>query len=178
MSNSKTPAKVLAELNRQLNQELGAAHNYRALALWCDDKNLKGFARYFAKQSREELVHADKISAHLLDRDEQPELGALPAPKQAFKSLREVAAHAQSMEQANTKGINEVYEASLASKDYPAQVLMQWFINEQVEEEAWCIEMVQRVEAASCAGGLSDLDRHIERYLEEDGATSSESKAA
>jgi ferritin len=43
---------------------------------------------------------------------------------------------------------------------------MQWFINEQVEEEAWCLEMVQRVERATCAGGLSDLDRHIERYLE------------
>ena len=70
------------------------------------------------------------------------------------------------MERTNTEGINAVYEAALAAKDYPAQVLMHWFINEQVEEEAWCLEMVERVQAASCAGGLSDLDRHIERYLE------------
>ena len=59
------------------------------------------------------------------------------------------------------------YDAAVAAKDYPAQVLMQWFINEQVEEEAWCMEMVERVQAATCAGGTSDLDRHIERYLED-----------
>jgi hypothetical protein len=45
---------------------------------------------------------------------------------------------------------------------------MHWFINEQVEEEAWCLEMVERVQAATCAGGFSDLDRHIERYLADD----------
>jgi len=44
-------------------------------------------------------------------------------------------------------------------------VLLHWFINEQVEEEAWAAEMVDRVQAATCAGSVSDLDRHIERYL-------------
>jgi ferritin len=44
---------------------------------------------------------------------------------------------------------------------------MQWFIKEQVEEEAWSLEMVERVQAATCAGGYSDLDRHVERYLED-----------
>jgi len=50
--------------------------------------------------------------------------------------------------------------------DYPAQVLMHWCINEQVEEEDWSTEMVERVQATTCAGSVSDLDRHIERYLE------------
>ena len=49
-------------------------------------------------------------------------------------------------------------------------MLMQWYITEQVEEEAWTLEMLERVEAASCAGGMSDLDRHIERYLESEKA--------
>jgi ferritin len=168
MQTTKIPAKVLAELSRQLNQELSAAHNYRAVSLWCEDQNLKGFARYFAKQVTEEEAHAGKIAAHLIDRDVLPELTAIGAPKHNFKSLLEVAQHVQSLEVNNTQGINAVYEAALAVKDYPAQVLMQWFINEQVEEEAWSLEIVQRVEAASCAGGLSDLDRHIERYLEAD----------
>jgi ferritin len=96
-----------------------------------------------------------------------PETGAISAPKSHFKSLLEVAQHAQAMEQANTQGVNAVYEAALAAKDYPAQVLMHWFINEQVEEEEWSTEMVERAQSANCAGGLSDLDRHIERYLEE-----------
>ncbi|HEV2211337.1 MAG TPA: ferritin [Verrucomicrobiae bacterium] len=163
---NKIPAKVVSELNRQLNQELSAAHHYRALSLWCADQNLKGFARYFAKQIDEEQQHADKFSKHLIDRGALPELAAIPAPKCEFKSLLEVAQTAQGMERNNTQGINSVYEAALATKDYASQVLMQWFINEQVEEEAWCLEMVERVQAASCAGGLSDLDRHIERYLE------------
>jgi len=166
MAESKIAPKVLAELNRQLNCELAAAHAYQALSLWCADGNLTGFASYFAKQAAEEREHAEKIINHLLDRDSRPKLDAIAAPKQNFKSLLEIAQHAQAMEQANTQGINAVYEAAVAAKDYPAQVLMHWFINEQVEEEAWCIEMVERVQAATCAGGLSDLDRHIERYLE------------
>jgi ferritin len=168
MHPSKIPAKVLTELNRQFNQELGAAHSYRALSIWCETQNLTGFAGYFAKQAAEEHVHAGKISAHIIDRDVMPKTTAIAAPKNDFKSLLEVARHAQTMEQANTQGINSVYEAALGAKDYPAQVLMQWFITEQVEEEAWCFEMVERVQAATCAGGLSDLDRHIERYLTDD----------
>jgi ferritin len=168
---NKIPAKVHAELNRQFNQELSAAHSYRALSLWCDDQNLKGFARYFAKQAGEELMHAGRMTTHLIDRGELPETTAIAAPKCNFKSLLEVAQHAQAMELDNTKGIHSVYEAALAAKDYPAQVFMQWFVNEQVEEEAWCLEMVERVERASCAGGLSDLDRHIERYLEDEVKT-------
>ena len=69
----------------------------------------------------------------------------------ACASGKEVAQHAERMEQANTQGINAVYEAALAAKDYPAQVLMHWFINEQVEEEAWTAEMVERVRGATCA---------------------------
>jgi len=169
MATPKIQPTVLAELNRQLNQELSAARSYLALSLWCLDQNLKGFASFFAKQNTEEQSHAAKISMHLVDRNVLPELAALSAPKQHFKSLLEAAQHAQAMEIANTQGINSVYEVALATKDYPAQVLMQWFINEQVEEEAWSTEMVERVQAASCAGSLSDLDRHIERYLESDG---------
>ena len=165
---SKIPDKVLSELNRQLNQEFSAAHSYRALSLWCDDQNLKGFARYFARQASEEQVHAARMTSHLIDRGTLPQLTAISAPKTSFDSLVEVARHAQTMEQGNTQGINAVYEAALAAQDYPAQVLMQEFIKEQVEEEAWCLEMVERVQAANCAGGLSDLDRHIERYLEEE----------
>jgi len=170
MTNSRVPEKVVAELNRQLNHELSAAQGYRALSIWCADQNLQGFAAYFTKQSSEEQEHAAKMMTHLLDRRIRPELTAINVPRQNFKSLLEVAQQAQAMEIANTQGVNVVYEAALAAKDYPAQVLMHWFINEQVEEEAWSTEMVERVQAASCAGSLSDLDRHIERLLGGDKA--------
>ena len=168
MNPSKIPAKVLAELNRQFNQELDAAHSYRALSIWCETQNLTGFAGYFAKQVAEEQVHARKMITHIIDRGAMPKTTAIAAPKYDFKSLLEAARHAQAMERANTQGVNSVYEAALGARDYPAQVLMHWFITEQVEEEAWCYEMVERVQAATCAGSLSDLDRHIERYLADD----------
>jgi ferritin len=168
MRKLKVPAKVLAELNRQFNYELGAAQSYRALALWCTEQNLKGFAAFFSQQANEEQEHAEKIAKHLLDRGALPEMTAIPAPKLNFEGLLEVAKHAQSLEQNNTQGINTVYETAVAAKDYPAQVLMQWFINEQVEEEAWADEMVERVEAATCSGALMDLDRHIVKLLKGD----------
>jgi ferritin len=102
---------------------------------------------------------------HILDRGLAPELAAIAAPKPKFDSLLEVAEQAQTMEQANTAGINQAYEAAVAAKDYPAQVLLHWFIKEQVEEEAWAAEMVDRVQGATCAGSFLDLDRHVEKLL-------------
>ena len=160
---------VVQEMNRQLNHELSAAHAYQALSLWCAIRNFTGFAAFFAKQAEEEREHAEKIIDHLIDRGATPELATLPAPKGDQSALLDVALQAEAMEEANTRGINAVYEAALAAKDYPVQVLMHWFINEQVEEEAWCAEMVDRVKSASCAGSLSDLDRHIVQLLAGDG---------
>ena len=168
MAKTKIPSKTLTELNRQINCELTAAQAYLAMSVWCGSRNLKGFAAFFSKQAGEEREHAEKITKHILDRGVAPELGAITAPKQNFESLLEVVEQAQAMEQANTRGINAVYEAAVATKDYPAQVLMHWFIKEQVEEEAWAAKLVDRVEAATCAGSLMDLDRHLEKLLGND----------
>ena len=157
---------VLAEIQRQLNHELSAAHAYLALAQWCAHENLKGFARFFDKQAGEEREHAQKFMDHLLDRGAGPELLAIPAPRTQFKNVLEVAQHARQMEQVNTAGIHQAYEAALKEKDYPAQVALQWFISEQVEEEAWCDELVARAETANCAGAAMSLDRHLDKILE------------
>ena len=160
---------LLTELQRQLNHELGAAHAYTALAVWCFDQNLKGFARYFYKQSAEERQHAQRFIDHLQDRGAIPILSAIEAPRTSFNSLVDIARHARDMEQANTRGITQAYEVALTAKDYAAQVMLQWFINEQVEEEAWTDEMVSRAEASATPGGMQALDRHLERYLADRG---------
>jgi ferritin len=163
------PATVVTELQRQLNHELTAAHAYTALAVWSFDRNLKGFARFFYKQSGEERAHAQKFMDHLLDRGVVPEMAALPAPRTKFKGLVDVARHAQSMERENTAGIQRAFEVAVKQKDYASQVLLHWYINEQVEEEAWCDEMVARAESSTTPGGMQALDRHIERYLADRG---------
>ncbi|MGA2018116.1 MAG: ferritin-like domain-containing protein [Opitutaceae bacterium] len=159
MSKLKIPQKVVDELNRQFNQELSAAHSYLALSVWCDVRNLKGFGKYFVKQAGEEgaAVGAGEQRHVPRQRDQHHlcRLGQRPCRRRA-------------LDPGNTLGVNAVFEAAVAAKDGPAQVLMHWFISEQVEEEDWSTEMVERVQAASCSGGMSDLDRHIERYLSEE----------
>ena len=163
---SIVPAPVVTELQRQFNYEFAAAHAYQALSLWCAAHNFNGFAEFFSKQTSEEREHAEKLYKHLLDRGVTPVLTAVPAPKQEFANLAQVAAHALQMEQANTKGINAVYEAAVAAKDYPAQILMQWFISEQVEEEAWCAKFPHGRPPLTSPAPLADPARHIIKYLE------------
>ena len=160
---------VVTELQRQVSAELENAHRYLALAVWCHDQNLKGFARYFSKQAAEERGHAQKFMEHLLDRGVMPRLTALPAPKVDYKDLAEVAETAQKLEQETTAEIYACYKAALKDEDPAAQILLQWFISEQVEEENWTDEMVARVDRASCAGAMEELDRHIEKHLDEEG---------
>lgn len=159
---------VEQELQRQFNYELSAAHAYLGMALWCEHENYPGFAGFFFKQEQEEREHARRIMRHLRDRDILPVVTEVKAPRTAYGNLLEVASQAQAMERANSAGINQAYEAALAARDYPAQVMLQWFINEQVEEEAWTDAMVDYVQKATCAGSLMDLDRHLEKYLEAD----------
>lgn len=169
-----TTPELVSELQRQLNHELSAAHAYTALAVWCFDQNLKGFARYFYTQSNEERAHAQRFMDYLLDRDVLPVLTGIEAPRTSFDSLVDVAHHARQMEQANTRGINQAYEVALAHKDYAAQVMLHWFINEQVEEEAWTDEMVARAELSTTPGGMQALDRHLARYLTDRGHETAE----
>jgi ferritin len=162
---STVPPSVLTELQRQLNHEQTAAYAYEAMAYWADDRNFKGFARFFHKQATEEREHSRKFIDHLLDRGVLPELAQIPGPQGQFASLMDIARKALAMEQENTRGINQAYEAACRDKDYPAQVLLHWFISEQVEEEDWANELIDRLARAECPGGLAELDRHIERYL-------------
>jgi ferritin len=160
---------TLVALKAQYNEELANAHAYEALAIWCRRQNLDGFGRYFHIQAGEEREHAEKIAGHLLDRGEVPVTGSLSAPKADFKNILEVAQFAQTMEGTTTSKINAVYETALKDGDYPAQLLLHWFINEQVEEEAWADEMVARITGATCAGSLVSLDRHIVGILGKGG---------
>jgi ferritin len=161
-----TPSSTVVEaIEKQLNHELYAANCYLAMAHWCEVNDWDGFARFFHKQSGEERGHAGKMLAHLVDRGVLPRIGAQPAPRHEFPSLLDVARTALELERVNTTGINEAYAAALQQHDYAAQVMLQWFIGEQVEEEAWGAKMVAKVERASCGGGAFYLDHHLEKEL-------------
>lgn len=162
--------KLITALNKQANQELQAAQAYLAISYWCEVHHYGGFAKFFHEQATEEQGHSAKICKHLADRDVVPTVGALAAPTASFKHLNDVAQAAYDLERANTAGIHAAYESALAEKDYPAQVMLHWLINEQVEEEAWSDTLLVKTREATCAGALSSLDRHLSKILFGDSA--------
>ncbi len=163
--------KLIAALNKQANQELHAAQSYLGMSYWCEVHHYSGFAKFFHDQVAEEHGHAGKIFKHLVDREVVPDIGALEAPKVSFKHLNDLAQATYDLERANTAGIHAAYEAALAEKDYPAQVLLHWFISEQVEEEAWSDTMLVKTREATCAGALSTLDRHLSKIVMGDSSS-------
>ena len=133
-------------MNEQINKELFSSYLYLSMAAYFENKNLAGFAHWMRIQETEEREHAMKFYDFILERGGQVILKSIDAPGAAWNSnlelFREVAKHEAEI----TASINVLYELALAEKDYPAQVMLQWFINEQVEEEKNAAEIVANLE--------------------------------
>lgn len=144
--------KMQKAINDQINKEFYSAYLYLAMAAHFESANLSGFASWMRVQAGEEQEHAMKFFEHLVDRGAKIELAAIDAPKTAWKSNLEVFKNVQEHEEYVTASINALYETALQEKDYPAQVLLQWFITEQVEEEKNAAEIVQQLELIDAKG--------------------------
>ncbi len=139
-------------VNDQINKELYSSYLYLSMAAYFENKNLPGFAHWMHIQEGEERGHAMKLYDFLIDRSGAVLLKAIDAPPADWKSnlelFKEVAAHEAKV----TASINALYELALKEKDYPAQVLLHWFINEQVEEEKNAAEIVAQLELVEARG--------------------------
>lgn len=155
-------------LNDQANHELFAALSYQAMTIWCEAHDYPGFAGFFTAQAAEEREHADKFINHMLDRGATPLIGAIKAPKSEFTSLSDIAQHALALEQLNTSKIKSCYTLAIESKEYETQPLLLWFIDEQLEEEAWAHRMITLTKRSECPGATLNLDRHITKILASD----------
>ncbi|MHC4908827.1 MAG: ferritin [Planctomycetota bacterium] len=140
--------EVHAALNTQVNHEQTAAQEYLAMSAWLDGQNLKGFARYMRTQSDEERMHALKLFDFIHARGSHTVLEQVAQPTITFDSPLAVFKAAQAREQANTASISAAYALAVEHKDYATQTMLQWFIDEQVEEEEWCDEAVALLTAA------------------------------
>jgi ferritin len=139
-------------VNEQINKELYSSYLYLSMAAYFENKNLPGFAKWLHVQTDEERGHGMKLYQHLVDRGGRVLLKAIAAPATEWKSNLEVFKEVQAHEAAVTASINSLYELALKEKDYPLQVLLQWFINEQVEEEKNAAEIVQQLEMIDAHG--------------------------
>lgn len=149
-------------INEQINKELYSAYLYLAMAAYFEDLNLPGFAHWMYIQEGEERVHAMKFYKFLVDRGAKVQLKAIDAPAASWKSPLEAFKEAREHEAIVTSLINSLYELALSEKDYPSQVLLQWYIDEQVEEEKNAADNVCQLELAANQGAaLLLLDRQF-----------------
>ena len=127
--------KLLDGINDQMNFEIESAYIYKAMAIWCDINNWKGYGHFLYMQEHEELEHAEKMKAYLLDVGYDVKLAQIAEPKNDYKSLEEIFETALEHEKLVTSRIKDLYKEAREVKDYATQIMLQWFITEQVEEE-------------------------------------------
>ncbi len=137
--------KMQDAINNQVQAELASAYLYLSMAAYCESKNMKGFGHWLRVQYQEETGHAMKMVDYLLERGGQPVLKAIDAPPAEFGSPLNVFEKVLAHEQHVTSLINSLYEVALAEKDYASQIFLQWYINEQVEEEASASEILEKL---------------------------------
>ena len=126
---------VLDALNEQIKHEFYSSHVYLSVSAYCETAGLPGFAHWFRIQADEEHEHAMKIYDFVLDRGAQPRLLAIDAPPTDFGSPLQIAEKTLEQEQRVTGLIHSLYDLAVKEGDQPAQVMLQWFVTEQVEEE-------------------------------------------
>ena len=122
-------------MNDQINRELYSSYLYLSMAAYLEDRNLPGFAHWMRVQEAEERGHAMKLYDFMVERGGRVMLKAIDAPKTEWNSTLELAEEVAAHEAKITASINALYELAFKEKDYPTQIMLQWFITEQVEEE-------------------------------------------
>jgi len=127
--------KLEKALNQQINKELHAWYSYLSMAAYCDTQHLTGFASFMENQSREEQAHAHRLIRYVLDRGGRVDLQAITPPQAEYGSLLEMFSQSVEQERGNTRAIYELYELAKELNDYATVAALQWFLDEQVEEE-------------------------------------------
>jgi ferritin len=128
--------RFTAALNDQIAREFAAAHQYVAIGAHYAAETFPQLAVFFYRQAEEEREHAMKMVNYLIDRGAQPEIGQVEAPRQAFSDHVEPIALALEQERSVTVRISELFGIARETNDYLSEQFIQWFLEEQVEEEA------------------------------------------
>lgn len=140
--------EIESAINQQINHEFNAAYAYLGMSSYFDDVNLSGFSSWCKAQYEEEVVHAMRLYDYLQDRGGKVLLGAISAPKSDYSSTKQVFTTALSLEEQNTAAINNLYMLANTVNDHATISHLQWFIDEQVEEEKSINDIIALIEMA------------------------------
>lgn len=154
--------KMQDAMNEQIQAELYSAYIYLGMAAYYDAVNLPGFAHWMRLQTQEEMAHAMKFYHFIYDRGGSVVLQAIEQPSSEYDSplaaFEETLAHEQKV----TARIHDLYALAVEEKDYASQSFLQWFVDEQVEEEKTASEIVEQIKMIQDSKmGLFMLDRQL-----------------
>jgi ferritin len=154
--------KLQDALNKQINEEYYSSYIYLAMAAYLEDVNLDGCAHWMRMQAQEEWDHGMKIFDYMIDRGARIELREVKAPPKAWDSPLGVFKASLEHEQYMTSNINSLANLCIEERDHATNNLMQWYVSEQVEEEAQVEDIVKKLEMMGGDGpGLFLMDREL-----------------
>ncbi len=153
--------KMEKAFNDQIKWEFYSAYMYLSLGAYFQEKGLPGFANWMNVQFQEEQFHAMKMYNYVLEKGGKIQLQAIDAPPHAWKSPLEAFQFALTHENHVTKRINDLVDLAQKEKDHASAIFMQWFVTEQVEEEASFGDTVNKLKLVGDGGGLFMLDREL-----------------
>lgn len=146
--------KMEKELNKQLNAELYSGYLYLSMAAYFEEEDLPGFANWMVVQSQEEYTHGMKFYDYLISRGAKVELEAIDKPKIEWDSPEDVFTNALEHEQFVTSLINNLVDIAIEEKDHATNIFLQWFVEEQIEEEESASEVLSKVKRAKDSQNL------------------------
>ncbi|MDP8220182.1 MAG: ferritin [Candidatus Stygibacter frigidus] len=158
----KISEQLAAEINDQINKEFYSEYYYLSMAAYLESENLPGFGNFFVVQAQEEHFHAMKFYQYLNDRGAKVKLEAIAKPKSDFKSALEVFELALEHEMYVSSRINNLMDIALADNDHASKGFLQWYVDEQVEEEANMEDYVNRLNRmGDHSYGILMLDKEL-----------------
>lgn len=150
------------KMNQQIMHEMYSAYMYLSMSAQCESANLPGFAKWLRMQADEEMEHAMKFYDFIHERGGKVTLLAIDQPPSEFGAPREIFEQVYAHEQKVTGLINSIYEVALKENDYPSQIFLHWFIDEQVEEESNSSQILETLKMiGESPNGLFMLDRQL-----------------
>jgi ferritin len=135
--------RLIAALNEQVGREFAAAHQYVAIGAYYDAQTFPQLAKFFYEQADEERGHAMRMVNYLLESGSRLNLGEIAAPSGVFEDHVEPIRLALEQERSNTVEIGKLFDAARETRDHASEVFLQWFVEEQVEEEAVMESLLQ-----------------------------------
>jgi len=151
-------------INEQIQREMFSSNLYLAMSAYFHSINLTGFAHWMRIQVQEEEFHALKFFDYLIERDGSPIIDAIEQPQAKWDSAFDAFEATYKHEQFISENINNLMDIAVQNKDHATQILLQWFVNEQVEEEANVQEILDKMKmVADFPGGLFMLDNELKQ---------------